>query len=212
MLDCGPDHLVQNFVFANFATAATNWFLPWIALVAQLPYESTSHWTDLSCAFISLGSPALLCYSLVLTLMSQQYIRKEGKEILHRIDTAFGRAHKQPMRARFLSAVFILLETHQAALRARIDHGRLSDLVILDENDGWWKTAAESLERTRRGVTASLVAQRQYSCYCLDVAQHPSCSRTGRIGLHIHVGRQPIKDYDLTAVQSDHFLHHRAWR
>ena len=91
--------------------------------------------------------------------MSQQIIRKRAKQVLDRVNVRTVHPFARQLQTRFMSAVYILLETHQSPMRARNLSGKLSNLVLLEENADWWDVTAGSLKQTRRGVTASLVAQ-----------------------------------------------------
>lgn len=116
--------------------------------------------TNLESGFIALGSPALLAYSLTLTLFSQQDIRKEAKEIIKEL--GFLADEARSIHDGFMAAIYILLETHQSPMRTSINPGKLANLIVLPGNSHWWLAAKESLKHTRRGVTASLVAQSWY--------------------------------------------------
>ncbi|KAF8144263.1 hypothetical protein K438DRAFT_1782995 [Mycena galopus ATCC 62051] len=114
------------------AISIMNWLLPWIALIAQLPFEAGG-WLD------------LLSASLFQRL----------KEIAEQ-DT-FRRYHY--MVDRVADASFILQESQQCPMRANQRTGELASLIVLADRQNFWKIAAKDLKNTRRGFTYSLLAQ-----------------------------------------------------
>ncbi|KAG9020454.1 hypothetical protein FS842_007320, partial [Serendipita sp. 407] len=64
------------FHWSIFSPQFTGWLLPFLALAAQLPYESNGFWHNLMCFFLTVGSPPLAMYSLALTLLNSRYAKK----------------------------------------------------------------------------------------------------------------------------------------
>jgi hypothetical protein len=57
------------------------------------------------------------------------------------------------------SALYFLKEAQQVPLRGTQVMYQLASLVVLSENQGWWKKLKKQLEGNRRGITFSLLAQ-----------------------------------------------------
>ncbi|KAK2008869.1 hypothetical protein LZ32DRAFT_694453 [Colletotrichum eremochloae] len=148
---CGRDNLDMVTSFNRFASASTNYLLPWLTLVAQLPYETESMQADFISLSIGLGSPLLMTFSLMMTILNKRWIRKKFRYLAQ---TCGG-----DMQIRVQNALVIADEAGQAPIRLRQKDGWLARLVVLDANTKWWTKAANSLKSTRRGTTLSLIAQ-----------------------------------------------------
>lgn len=156
--DKGCVHL-QYFDFRIFAAAFTNFLLPWLALTAQLPYETSTPWDNLLSLCLAVGSPALATYSLTITILNRYSLRTRWHS-LHQ--TALSRAvHDKytDFRTRLKAIQYLLQEAQQVPLRASQERGWLSSLIVGPKNQAWWRNVQRRLSRTRRGVTFSLVAQ-----------------------------------------------------
>lgn len=147
----------QAFNFTDFATALPTWLLPWIALTAQLPYGASGPGSNVMSGLIAIGSPALITYSLSITILNRYWIRRR----LARLKKASQRIkHLAPHISGGISAIMELLQdAQQAPLRVSQEDGWLSSLIVLRENRQFWKTVKRNLRITRRGLSASLFAQ-----------------------------------------------------
>lgn len=137
----------------------TNYLLPWIALTAQLPYENGTPWDTLMSFCLSLGSPALITYSLMITLLNRIWIYTKFKSLIKR--TRHNRLEdRYRAYGRRIEALFYLLsESQQVPLRTTQTEFWLSSLVVSPLNQQWWENLQERLQRSRRGFTFSLFAQ-----------------------------------------------------
>lgn len=133
--------------------------LPWLALTAQLPYETSSPWDNLLSLCLSVGSPALITFSLALTILNRYSLRTRWHS-LHQ--NALSRAvHNKysDFGSRIKAIQYLLQEAQQVPLRASQERGWLSSLIVGPENQAWWRNLQRRLAQSRRGVTFSLVAQ-----------------------------------------------------
>ncbi|KAK2042169.1 hypothetical protein LZ31DRAFT_501311 [Colletotrichum somersetense] len=151
---CGRNDLDMATSFNRLASASTNYLLPWLALTAQLPYETGSGEADIIGVCIGLGSPLLMTFSLMMTTLNKRWIRKRFRNLASNSEVA-----SKEMKSRIDSARVIAQETGQAPIRLLHRDGLLERLVTLDANTTWWSEAAENLKSTRRPVTFSLIAQ-----------------------------------------------------
>ncbi|KAF6820863.1 hypothetical protein CPLU01_12677 [Colletotrichum plurivorum] len=106
---------------------------------------------------IGLGSPMLMTFSLMMTILNKRWIRKKFGNTL---STSGARRNPEPgIVARARAALVIAEDAQQVPMRLIQREGWLARQIVLDVHTTWWKDAAKSLESTRRGVTLSLVAQ-----------------------------------------------------
>jgi len=135
----------------------TNYFLPWLALTAQLPFETGDAWANIMSFCLAIGSPALATYSLSITILNRQWVQQEFRE-LRTNARSLSRKYNE-LTDRIEAAIFLLQEAQQVPLRASQEKGWFSSLLVVPGNALWWEHLQERLETTRRGITASLVAQ-----------------------------------------------------
>lgn len=130
----------------------TNYLLPWLALTAQLPYETGDTILSFMSLFIALGSPMLLVFSLTMTIFNRRWLRKRRKRFVSRFPDG-------PLVDRVKSATVLLKAAQQAPLRMVQDGGWFASLVLLDSNSNWWRRLSDRLRLTKRKASVSLVAQ-----------------------------------------------------
>ncbi|KAF7353980.1 hypothetical protein MVEN_01084500 [Mycena venus] len=158
---CGPDVFRQSVNFSAAAITLTTWLLPWIALIAQLPFEANG-WMNILSGCLAVGSPALATYSLTLTALNRWYISHEFHQLKDMVQNLRDtRPEYSYMVERVDSAAFILREVQQCPMRANQRDGALASLIVLDDPglQHFWKSAAKDLKNTRRGFTYSFLAQ-----------------------------------------------------
>ena len=106
---------------------------------------------------MSIGSPAHTTYNLALTIQNRRWIRQLFEKLYtlsKEIPGATSILHHKLLAARTLAQ-----GGQQVSLRASQEDAWLSSLIILLQNDDWWKRVRRDLRNTRRGITPSLVAQ-----------------------------------------------------
>ena len=77
--------IYSTFEFSNFSTSVTNWLLPWLALTAQLPYETSGPFNNVLSATLAVGSPALASYGMVLTLLNRFQTASEFGSLIDQV-------------------------------------------------------------------------------------------------------------------------------
>ncbi|KAI1915561.1 hypothetical protein LOZ65_005464 [Ophidiomyces ophidiicola] len=143
-----------NFNFKAFSAAFTSYLLPWLALTAQLPYETGNPWSDIMSLCIALGSPAMITYSLTITMLNRYWVRREFRFLLGSL-----RRHTRLRYKRQICAVqYFLAEVQQVPLQLPSDFNVLRQHLQPEMEKSWTRLSGR-LRRSRRGVTASLVAQ-----------------------------------------------------
>ncbi|KAF7341784.1 hypothetical protein MSAN_02033000 [Mycena sanguinolenta] len=155
--ECGTDRLVQSIDFSSAAVPLATWLLPWIGLIAQLPFEADG-WMDLLSACLCVGSPALATYSLALTTFNRQHINAQFKRLKEKAEKYMHQRY-QYMADRIDAAAFVLKESQQCPMRADQRMGDFASLIVLPDRQNFWMIAAKDLNNTRRGFTYSFLAQ-----------------------------------------------------
>ena len=148
---------IQDFQFQTFAGAFVNYLLPWLGLISQLPTETANKYDGAISLCMAVGSPALITYSLMLTIRNRAWVREEFNSLRKGIGDV------QRMYSTFdhrLDAIqYVLEEAQQVPLRVSQEQGWFSSLTVAAENEKWWKNLKSKLKDTRRGGTLSLVFQ-----------------------------------------------------
>ncbi|KAJ6559554.1 hypothetical protein B0H19DRAFT_103792 [Mycena capillaripes] len=157
---CGMDILRQGINFSEATIPLTTWLLPWVALIAQLPFEASDTWTNILSGFLCVGSPALATYSLALTAFNRGYIIDRFQALKRTVERETGPEYHF-MAGRVDDAAYILREGQQCPIRANQRNGDLANLITMNgpHRQNFWKVAAKDLKNTRRGFTYSFGAQ-----------------------------------------------------
>jgi len=167
-----------DFNFQIFSGSMTNYFLPWIALTAQLPFETGDPWSNAVRArslrkaylvsplinkqmsfFMAVGSPSLITFSLTLTILNRYWVRRTFEGLYKKAQSITISSRFSEYTVRVRAAQYLLQEAQQVPLRAAQDRGWLSSLLVIPGNTEWWYHLQDRLKSTRRGFTASLAAQ-----------------------------------------------------
>jgi hypothetical protein len=129
---CGAG--AEPFLWSVFSKQFSSWLLPWLALISQLPFGANDRIDNFVSVLLSIGSPALAAYSLALTVLNSRWITRRFA------------SHQYPNK---MNAVHILSRLQQSPLKVVTTDSLLASLVVLPENDDWWKTLAASLDYHR---------------------------------------------------------------
>jgi hypothetical protein len=106
---------------------------------------------------LAVGSPALITYSLSLTILNRYWIRRQFAKLE---EESQGVEELAPhLSTRIGAAGDLLQDAQQAPIRVSQEDGWLSSLIVLQANDQFWKGVKKDLRNTRRGFSASLFAQ-----------------------------------------------------
>ena len=144
----------------------TSYFLPWLTLTAQLPFQNSGPRATFMALCLAIGSPALITYSLALTILNRNWVVDEVERLLKRsrrvqlvnpeIPTAVGH-----FRSRLRSFSTLAIEGQQVPLRASVIDHWLSSLIAHPgaPNTDWWTSVSQSINRGRRKPSFSLHAQ-----------------------------------------------------
>ncbi|THU93301.1 hypothetical protein K435DRAFT_967363 [Dendrothele bispora CBS 962.96] len=132
VIACGPGQ--EAFNWPAFSQEFGSWLLPWLALISQLPFGANEKLDNLISVLLAVGSPTLAAYSAMLTVLNSRWVAG----LFHKL--------KYP---NVQSAVRILSSLQQGPVRIdRSDPSLLPSLVVLPQNDQWWKGMRKRLEYT----------------------------------------------------------------
>jgi hypothetical protein len=137
---CGPQ--TEAPIWANISQQFSAWLLPSLALISQLPFGSKQKTSNLMSAVLTVGSPVLAGYSMILTVLNARWINHQFQEV------SFPNAEH---------AVHILISLQQSPLRITHDDSLLSSLVVLPENDDWWSKTTDLLNYNNTWSIATAV-------------------------------------------------------
>ncbi|KAJ8119261.1 hypothetical protein ONZ43_g3754 [Nemania bipapillata] len=149
---CGHNQLSTVFNYEIFSAGINNYFLPWIALTAQLPFETGENdvLANVMSFCYAVGSPMLITYALATTILNQHWLREKFLKL---------EASDRPLHSTSKNVRIFLQENQQLPLRLSQEDGSLASLIVLSDNIDWWEKLKTSILLTRRGVTLSLIAQ-----------------------------------------------------
>ncbi|KAJ7608726.1 hypothetical protein FB45DRAFT_945782 [Roridomyces roridus] len=157
---CGNNVIKQSVDFTTSAVIMTTWLLPWLALIAQLPFEAKG-WMNLLSGCLAVGSPVLATYSLALTAFNRWFTFRKFRHLKERALKSTRQNTYGYIQDRLDQAAFILVEVQQCPMRANQREGELASLLIINDRDrkNFWKIAQKDLKNTRRGFTYAFLAQ-----------------------------------------------------
>lgn len=141
-----------------FSPQFTAWLLPFIALTAQLPYQAVTTWDNLMSALLTVGSPALAAYSLILTFLGTRWLEQQCAAALHCMpaSTADERQRQVRLTGIFRDMKGVLCLAQQEPYE-NLDFQPLPK-DIQGEVD-WWGRLYGTVQKSKRGYTASFVHQ-----------------------------------------------------
>jgi hypothetical protein len=119
------------FSWSAFSQQFSAWLLPWLALLSQFPFGSKYNSDNLMSAVLALGSPCLAAYSLALTVLNTKWVARRFANI------KYPNSH---------DAALLLSSLQQIPLKVTAESSLLVSLVVLPENDLWWRALSEWLD------------------------------------------------------------------
>ncbi|KAJ3833358.1 hypothetical protein EV361DRAFT_44201 [Lentinula raphanica] len=124
----------EAFSWSDFSNQFSAWLLPWLALLSQLPFGANDRLENFMTVVLTVGSPVLAAYSAALTVLN-------GRWIVRRFS---GSTYPNTYRA-----IRVLSSLQQAPIDLDLDRETLlPSLIVLPDNDHWWKDLLEHLNYT----------------------------------------------------------------
>jgi hypothetical protein len=144
----------------DFVPLFGTWLVPWLALTAQMPYETKSKALNLMSLLLALGSPMLATYSLSLTVLNARWINNAFKKELDAWRKLVGEGAPKEVLKAIKCMRWSMIETQHVPIRIhRGEHHAFAQLIVRPENAGWWKKFKKELLKTKREKTLSLFMQ-----------------------------------------------------
>ena len=182
---CGPKGSWEPFDWKMFTSSFSSWLLPYLALAAQMPYEAKDTPGNLMILFITLGSPMLVVYSLILTVANTRWINREFRRLKDDNKEAGGNWVEAITAARrcFVEGQQVPIQVFQGPER------ELAHLIVLPQNRSWWVRLEIELKKTRRPWTYSLFAQLFWVFFAqlLAIVDFLQTASTSSIGLGLAI-------------------------
>ena len=152
---CGPPGSWESFDWAFFSSSFSSWLLPYLALTAQLPFETKDAPSSFMVLFLAIGSPMLLTYSLTLTIFNTRWINYACRQLKEMNEQVGGKQLEAIEAARrcLIESQHVPAQVYQGPER------ELAHLIVLPQNIVWWMDLDKELRKTRRPWTYSLIAQ-----------------------------------------------------
>jgi hypothetical protein len=159
--DCSRLAPQSGWMFIDWNILAPNlgaWLIPWLALTAQLPFETRGVTTNLMSLAMAVGSPMLAGYSLALMVLNARWInicfanlRDQGKRVLP----------SRPEHYNPLNAIrWILIEVQHVPIKFVWGSNHdFAQMLVRPENTKTWENLRLEILKTKRGRTLSLFAQ-----------------------------------------------------
>lgn len=155
---CGTPVNTGNYNWNSLSQGLTSWLLPWLALTAQLPFETKDKQTNLMALFLALGSPALITYSLALTILDARWINQKFRHIKENSESL--RPDRRHQTEAIKAARVFLIESQHIPIQIVNGPRReFAQLVACPENWTWWCSLQKEIRKTKRQWTYSLYAQ-----------------------------------------------------
>jgi hypothetical protein len=143
---CGGGFESNNFTV--IVQQMTLWFLPYLTLLAQVPFATSTRSGDIMVSILTLGSPMLALYGLFVSLFNWIWIKDFANEHLDK--TAQGSL------AEILPDILGRLQQYPMTIG---DRNLLASALALPKNRDWWETLRDHLRDRARRLDASGTAQ-----------------------------------------------------
>lgn len=153
---CGTEDNTGYYDWGFLSQSVSSWLLPWLALTAQLPFETKDKITNFTALLLALGSPALIAYSLALTILNARRINEKFRKIKDDSQTL-----NHPLQTKAIKAArSILIEMQYVPIQIYNGPRReISQLIVHPDNWAWWCSVRRKLLITKKKWTYSLYAQ-----------------------------------------------------
>ena len=162
--------------WSPFSQQFTAWLLPFIALTAQLPFQAVTTWDNLMSAALTVGSPALATYSLILTLFGNRWFQKQCEAAIDSIpvSTREDKSRRENLKKAIASMKEVLCLARQEPFenlqfaplgnlefepRGNLEFEPRENSDNLQHEVDWWRKLEEIVRKSKRGYTASFVHQ-----------------------------------------------------
>jgi len=135
----------------TISTQVATWLLPWVALAAQLPIQTTNGWQDIRAVLLVIGSPILALYSLLLSIFNSRWAKDKCARLARNYATRDGVTDHMKVVGEALVAC------QHAPLQVQANEVFWS--ICAAENRNWWRDFSQLLHNASRGFPVTLWVQ-----------------------------------------------------
>ena len=160
---CGAPVNTKAYDWNLLSDGLISWLLPWLALTAQLPFETKDKQTNFMALLFALGSPSLIIFSLATTILNVRQINRKFRQIKEENQNLRPNRPLQ-MEAIKSARAFLIDSQHIPIQIVNGPRREIAHLVACPENWAWWRSLREEIQKTKRGWTYSLYAQIGWVC------------------------------------------------
>jgi hypothetical protein len=143
---CGTGRAVFNWV--TFTTSVSAWVFPWLALIAQLPFEAKNTWENIMSFFLCVGSPQLIAFSLAIHVLVSRHIHENIQQLIRRATTELC---DQASRDALISTLQHVCKFLVGSITSPLQLGSADVLRQLIINPKpWWEIVTKEMAKTSR--------------------------------------------------------------
>ena len=134
---CGTPVNFRSCDWSLLSQGLTSWLLPWLALTAQLPFETKDKQANFTALILVLGSPSLITFSLTLTVLNARWINRNFRQIREEVGSL--RPHRPLLMKAIKAARAFLIDSQHVPIQAINGPRReIAHLITCPENWAWW--------------------------------------------------------------------------
>ena len=152
---CGNGH--EPFDWNVFANGISLWLLPWLALTAQLSYETRSGRGNFEAFYLAVGSPMVVVHSLCISALNSRWINENFRQTREKVDElpadVFGAIERENLLKTLDYAREVAIATQHNAVSILQDYNEQNFAELFEDRQSreiWWQVVREELKKTQR--------------------------------------------------------------
>jgi hypothetical protein len=161
--NCGDGS--EYYAFNEFAQQFTLWLLPWLTLLAQIPYATKTAWADPVVMLLTIGSPTTALFSMLVTMFDRMWLQNKCDAIRRDMNIDAEDKTLQEIAA-------VMHSLHQFPIEIE-EAGLLACTLAVPKNNRWWRGLSVWFLARRRQMEASAWAQLTLSVLIYLIAVLP---------------------------------------
>ncbi|KAG8756949.1 hypothetical protein FRC14_002517 [Serendipita sp. 396] len=154
---CGTSY--GDFQWSLFSQQFTGYLLPFLALTAQLPFESDGTWHDFMSLLLTISCPQLATYSLSLSILNSRHVKRRLDELFSRHPDARRQLVLDDLKERVFQTLRLSQQQPFEPDNLGAHEPGLDDAGKAELELRYWKVLQETLKVKSRSFTASLATQ-----------------------------------------------------
>lgn len=161
--NCGEGS--EYYSFNEFAQQFTLWLLPWLTLLAQIPYSAKALWADAIVLLLTVGSPTTALFSLLVTTYDRLWLKGRCDDIRR-----YFNIDAEDKTLDDINCVMYSLRQFPVEIE---EVGLLASTLAVEKNEIWWAKLRKWFLARRRQMEASAWAQLALSILIYLIAVVP---------------------------------------